>query len=98
MVIADTLEGLIDSRIFFHYDMGNDVLYLRLADSRDRESFGDETPDGVILRDGETDEPVGWTALDWWKRTGLGALPDSMSELSSHIEAWARAKLSSHVE
>lgn len=93
MVITDSLEGLIDTKLFFHYDMGNDVLYLRLADHRDRESFGEETPDGIILRDGETDEPVGWTTLNWWKRSSVGILPDSMSELMSHIEAWARTKL-----
>ena len=79
-------------RLFFHYDMGNDVLYLRRVDHRDRECFGEETDDGVILRDGETDEVVGWTALDWWKQSGRGALPDSMAEVSRHVEAWARTK------
>ena len=92
MVITDTLEGLIDARLSFHYDMGNDVLYLRRADHRDRESFGEETEDGVVLRDGETDDVVGWTAIDWWKQSGQGPLPDSISELSRQIEAWARTK------
>ena len=92
MVITDTLEGLIDARLSFHYDMGNDILYLRRADHRDRECFGEEDEDGVILRDGETDEVVGRTAIDWWKRSGKGPLPDSMSELSRQIEAWARTK------
>jgi hypothetical protein len=92
MVITDALEGIIDSRLLFHYDIGNDVLYLRRADHRDRESFSEETPDGLLLRDEETDEPVGWTAVNWWKLLDTGSLPDSLGEITRHIESWALAR------
>ena len=92
MVVTDTLGGLIDSRLHFHYDVGNDVLYLRRVDRRDRESYGDETADGLLLRDMETDEPVGWTVVNWWKHLGRGPLPDSLSDLNQQIEAWAQAR------
>lgn len=90
MVVTDTLEGLIDGRLFFHYDMGNDVLYLRRADHRERECFGEETQRGIMFKDAETDEVVGWTALDWWKECGEGPLPDSLTVLSDRIDSWAK--------
>jgi hypothetical protein len=30
MIVTDTLEGIIDGTISSHYDVGSDVLYLRL--------------------------------------------------------------------
>ncbi|HEY2154586.1 MAG TPA: hypothetical protein VGH33_03085 [Isosphaeraceae bacterium] len=91
MVIADTLAGIIDSWLTFHYDIGNDVLYFARSGCRLRETFGEETPDGLILhRDAETDEVIKWTSISWWKRFGDGPLPDSMSELARRIEAWSR--------
>jgi hypothetical protein len=90
MVIADTLAGLIDSRLTFHYDIGNDVLYFTRAGRQHRGTFGEETPDGLFLhRDAETDEVIKWTSVSWWKRFGDGPLPDSMSELSRRIAAWS---------
>ena len=35
MVITDALEGVIDSRLVFHYDLNDDVLFLRQADRRE---------------------------------------------------------------
>lgn len=91
MVVADALEGLIDSHLQFHYDFGNDVLYVRRADRKERESLSEETPDGLLLRDAETDEPVGWTAVNWWKLLDIGPMPDSLGELTRHIESWVRS-------
>lgn len=34
MVETDTIEGTINRTLWFHYDMSNDVLYLRYQDSR----------------------------------------------------------------
>lgn len=91
MAIVDTLAGLIDSSLVFHYDIGNDVLYFTRADSQGAETFGEDAPDGLIVhRHGETDEIVGWTSISWWKRFGDVPLPDSMSELARRIEAWSR--------
>ena len=91
MVVTDTLEGVVDEALWFHYDIGNDVLYVRQASHRDAECVGEETADGLILlqeaRGGRT---VGLTVVNWWKRFGQGPIPDSISELQRLIEPWAR--------
>ena len=90
MVVYDTLEGLIDHRTWFHYDMGSDVLYLCLAEHRRAPSLGEDLEDGTILfRLEETDEPVGLTIVSWWKLFGSGPLPDSLEEIARAIEPWA---------
>ncbi|MGB2823361.1 MAG: DUF2283 domain-containing protein [Phycisphaerae bacterium] len=91
MVITDTIEGVVDGSMWFHYDLANDVLYMRLASRREASAVGEETPDGVVLlRDAETGEPVGLTVVNWWKRFGQGQLPDSITELQRLIEPWAK--------
>lgn len=42
MVVAETLEGLVDHCLWFHYDIANDVLYLRLASHRQFETVAEE--------------------------------------------------------
>jgi hypothetical protein len=91
MVITDTVEGVVDGTLWFHYDMANDVLYVRLTSHRETPTVGEETPDGLILLRGVGNErPVGLTIVNWWKRFGKGSLPDSISELQRSIEPWAR--------
>jgi hypothetical protein len=91
MVVTDTLEGVVDGSLWFHYDLANDVLYVRAASHRDAACTGEETTDGMILlRDARTDQPVGLTIVNWWKRFGQGDLPDSILELQRQIEPWAR--------
>ncbi len=91
MVITDTIEGVVDGSMWFHYDLANDVLYMRLASRREASAVGEETPDGVVLlRDAKTGEPVGLTVVNWWKRFGQGQLPDSITELQKLIEPWAK--------
>jgi hypothetical protein len=90
MVAIDTIEGLIDDVFWFHYAVGDDVLYLRLASSRDVDTLGEETEDGfILLRDAQNDQPIGLTIVSWWKRFGRGALPDSLSAIEKQIEPWA---------
>ncbi len=90
MVVAETLEGLIDQLVWFHYDIPGDVLYLSLEQYRKSPSFGEDTPDDLILfRHAETDEPIGLTIVSWWKRFGQGPLPDSLDEIARAIEPWA---------
>lgn len=91
MVVIDTLEGLINDTLWYHYDVGGDVLYLRLESRRLSKTVGEETDEGLILlRDQTTDEPVGMTIINWWKRFGQGNLPDSISEIQKQIEPWAQ--------
>ncbi len=90
MAVAESLEGSLGP-LWFHYDLRNDVLYLRRIDRREDEAYGEETPDGIILLRAITDEtPVGVTVVNWWKRFGQGGLPDSMSEVIARIEPWAQ--------
>jgi hypothetical protein len=91
MVTIDTLEGVINGALWYHYDVGSDVLYLRFLSERNTAAVGEETPDGFILLRGEsTDGPIGLTVVSWWKRFGAGVLPDSISKIQSLIEPWAK--------
>ena len=91
MVVTDTLEGTIDNALWFHYDMTGDVLYLRLVRERDTATVAEETPDGfLVIRRENDNRAVGLTIVNWWKRFGKGALPDSIRELQELIEPWAK--------
>lgn len=91
MVITDTIEGIIEQTCWFHYDRTNDVLYLRLAEHREAPMFSEEVPEGsLLLRHAESDEPVGLTIVNWWKRFGQGPFPDSLKELERRIEPWSQ--------
>jgi hypothetical protein len=87
----DTIEGTIPKQIWFHYDVGNDVLYIRRQSKRRSRAVGEETDDGLILlRDLKNDEPVGVTVVNWWQRFGKGSLPDSIREIQNKIKPWAK--------
>ncbi len=91
MVATVTLEGMVDQDLWYHYDLANDVLYLRRASDREVETVSEETPDGFLeLRRLDNDVLAGLTIINWWKRFGKGTLPDSIKELGEHIEPWAR--------
>ena len=91
MVKTDTIEGIVNDELRFHYDISADVLYLRLVADENRASYGDLTDDGdILLRDQTTDRPIGLTVVSWWKRFGHGLFPDSISEIQRHIEPLAR--------
>ena len=91
MGTVDTLEGVLDQVLWYHYDVGNDVLYLRLVSKRMADAYGEETDDGfILLKEVQTHAPIGLTIVSWWKRFGQGAFPDSLSEIQRHIEPWAR--------
>ncbi|MFH1417157.1 MAG: DUF2283 domain-containing protein [Planctomycetota bacterium] len=91
MVVTDTLEGTADAALWYHYDIANDVLYLRLSNERQTATLSEETHDGFLLLRRESDgQPVGLTVVNWWKRFGQGDLPDSIKELERCIEPWAK--------
>ena len=94
MVTADAIEGIVNNALWFHYDVGNDVLYVRLASQHDAPALGEEQPDGAILLRAEADERVvGMTMVGWWKQFGSGSLPDSLSAIGQRIEAFASPRL-----
>jgi len=91
MVKVDTIEGIVDDVLWCHYDIANDVLYLRLVKHRQAPTYSEETDEGFLLvRREDNDEVVGMTIVNWWKRFGQGELPDSIHELERAIEPWAR--------
>jgi len=49
MVKADVIEGVVVSARGCHYDIANDVLYLRLLDERETPTFA-EKPRGRVYR------------------------------------------------
>jgi len=87
MVTIDTIEGVINGIVSYHYDVFADVLYLRLLTDMETASIGEENDDGNIeLHDEKTGRLIGITVVSWWKRYGHGALPDSISEIQKFIE------------
>ena len=91
MVKVDTIEGVVDDRLWYHYDLDGDVLYLQFVEHRGAPAYSEETDNGLILvRRQDNDAMVGMTIVNWWKRFGSGALPDSIHELAEAIEPWAR--------
>jgi hypothetical protein len=90
MVSLDTLEGIVNGNLWYHYDVNADVLYLRLDSERDTSALGEETDDGfILLRAEKTDRPIGLTIVNWWKRFGQGSFPDSITEIQQRIEPLA---------
>ncbi len=90
MVVTESIEGVVDNVLWYHYDIPNDVLYLRLLAHRQSPSVSEETPDGLLLlQHADTGQPIGLTLVNWWKRFGSGALPDSIKQLEKRIEPWA---------
>ena len=92
MVVTDTIEGIVDGTLWFHVDLANDVLYLRLAHLREEPTTAEETADGSLLLRSECDDRiVGLTIVDWWKRFGADdptAVP--LAELERRIAESAR--------
>jgi uncharacterized protein YuzE len=90
MVKIDSIDGVVNGRFRFHFDIFADVLYIRLLSAVNTASVGDLTDEGdILLRDEKTDAVVGLTIVSWWKRFGQGDLPDSIAEIQKHIEPLA---------
>lgn len=91
MVKVDAIEGVVDDALWLHYDMQGDVLYLRLVQDRDAITYSEETEDGMLrVRREDNDAVAGLTVVNWWKRFGRGALPDSIQALENAIAPWAK--------
>jgi hypothetical protein len=91
MVKTDAIEGVVDDRYRFHYDLFGDVLYIRLLADEGATTVGEVTDEGdILLLEEQTNKPVGLTIISWWKRFGHGSLPDSISDISRRIEPLAK--------
>lgn len=77
VAVIDTVEGMIDDSLWYHYDLTNDALYLQLISTRGQETFGEETDEGFILFRTENDQIAGLTITGYWKQFGTGKIQDS---------------------
>ena len=91
MVITDTIEGVVDETLWFHFDLTDDVLYLRVADRREEPTFAEETADGLLaLRSERDNQVIGLTIVDFWSRFGTGVAPTSvLAEVEQRISDFA---------
>lgn len=71
---TNTIEGTVGNAVWFHFDLDNDVLYLRLNSLLDEEVFGEETPDGFLLLRTNEGAIAGMTIVNYWQRFGQGEL------------------------
>lgn len=91
MVKVDAIEGVVDDVLWLHYDIENDVLYLRLIKDRDAPAYSEETEDGaLIVRREDNGEVAGMTIINWWQRYGAGPLPDSIHKIEEAFHPWAQ--------
>lgn len=92
MVVTDTLEGVVHGALWFHFDLTNDVLYLRVADRREEPTIAEETPDGLLtLRSQQDNAIIGLTVVDFWQRFGTGAAPTTaVADVERQIAELAR--------
>lgn len=88
---SDTFEGTINGTLWFHYDLGNDVLYYRFEFMRGLRVIGDETEEGFTAFYTEDDVFAGMVILCFWKHFGAGQLSEaSEDEMRIKIEQFAR--------
>jgi hypothetical protein len=74
----DRLDGFVGEDIRYHFDVRSDVMYVRLADKMQSESYGEEMDDGlIVLRTLANDELVGVTVVGYWERFGSGRVEDT---------------------
>lgn len=86
----EIVKGTVAGDLAFHFDIANDVLYLRLVSTQEQEVFGEETPDGFLLFRTDEDKIAGMTIIDYWKRFGAGRLDDmTLRGLQTSIETRA---------
>ncbi|KKM19046.1 hypothetical protein LCGC14_1659560 [marine sediment metagenome] len=84
---VETIEWFDDVH-HYHYDVSNDVLYLRLDYHRDVPIYAEEDKDGSLLLRQDNDDLVGIVVINWWKNFGEGNLPDSLIEIQRCMEPW----------
>ena len=84
---VETIEGVAGDALFYHYDVRNDVLYLRLVSHRDDEVYGDEDATGThVMRLIETDQVVGLTVVGYWRLHGSGDEPLARPDWQQAVE------------
>lgn len=89
---VETVEGVWNDLLHYHYDVLGDVLYLRLITRRTDEVYGVEDDDGQhILRSLKDDTVVGMTIVGYWRQFGTDDAPLATSDWQQAIERHVRA-------
>ena len=91
-VSVSSIEGVWGQVLHYHFDLDNDVLYLRLLSKMDVETYGEDTEDGfTLLRSLDDDSPVGMVIVSYWKRLGTGVVEDAtLRTLEESVERIGR--------
>lgn len=87
MALIETIGGGVADRVWFHYDLFADVLYLRLVECFDVQAFGEEDADGSIWLRTADGRAVGLTVPSFGRRLGLTDLADvPMARIAAMVE------------
>jgi hypothetical protein len=91
-VEVDTLQGSLGDSIWFHFDLDNDVLYLRDQATRNEPVFGEEDPDGFTVLRTDDGKFAGMTIVTYWERFGSGELGRaSIHAVKERVAEWAKS-------
>lgn len=94
-VEIDTLQGILGDSIWFHFDLNNDVLYLRDPSTRNEPVFGEENADGFTVLRTDDGKYAGMTIVGYWGRFGRGDISRaSIHTVKQRVAAW----ISTHAE
>ncbi|MBI2301946.1 MAG: hypothetical protein HYU66_23840 [Armatimonadetes bacterium] len=71
----NTIEGIYNGVLRYHYDVSGDVLYLRLLGTVEDEVYGDDEDERgrIPIRSVDTDRLVGFTVWSFWRRSAANA-------------------------
>ena len=96
---VDTIEGVWQDSLRYHYDVTGDVLYLRLISRLEDEVYAEEDENGVfVLRSLGDDSIVGMKIVGYWRQYGaegstLGELADWQQRLDDSVATVGRKLL-----
>jgi hypothetical protein len=85
----DTIEGIWQGRLSYHYDRFADVLYVAHVDDVAEEAYGEEDEQGFhVMRSLADNRLVGLTVLSFWRRYGRGEMAGlSAADLERTLES-----------
>jgi hypothetical protein len=90
VIEIDTLQGILGDSIWFHFDLSNDVLYLRDKATRKDPAFGEENSEGFTVLHTNNGEFAGMTIVNYWRRFGSGDLRRaSIHTVKERVAVWA---------
>ena len=91
-VEIDTLQGSLGDSIWFHFDLNNDVLYLRDQATRNERVFGEENPEGFTVLRTDDGKLAGMTVVNYWGRFGSGNLGSArIHTVKERVAEWAKS-------